>query len=545
GRVREAIATLRHAVELAPQTLGLEVELGRARLEAGDAEGAIEAFERAGDLGGRSPATALELVNALKRRGRVARAIAVADEALARVGDSPLRMARAMLLHDAGRHQEAVVETGAVVTGPDPSPEAISNHLYGLQSPSHLDESEIVAQHRRLGVAMFADEAGATSAGVGVDRDREGLRSLRVGVVSGDLKAHSVAWFLMPLLRGRDPERLHAICYSNTPVEDAVTERLRGASDGWRSILGRSDEAAATAIRDDEIDVLVDLSGHTGGHRLGVFRRRAAPVQATWLGYPNTTGIPEIDWRIVDRLTDPHGTDRFATEALLRMRGPFLCFDREVIEVPIPERPPRPIVFGSFNNTTKLSERCLELWSQVLAAVPDSRLMLKSRSFEDDEFRKATVDRLGRFGIARDRLDLRGFSEGLESHHRAYGEVDVALDTFPCHGTTTTCEALGNGVPVVSRVGDIHRARVGLTLLEAVGLGELACEDDEAFVAAAVALASDRERLHHLHGSLRERMRSSPLCDGRDFAIRFEEAIRHAWRAWCRDETPRSAMLGA
>jgi protein O-GlcNAc transferase len=274
-----------------------------------------------------------------------------------------------------------------------------------------------------------------------------------------------------------------------------------------------------------------------------VFRRSPAPVAITWLGYPNTTGVREIGWRLVDPLTDPEGLDRHATEALLRIGAPFICFDRDSVAIDLPRRSRGPLTFASFNNTAKLSDQCLSLWSRVLAGVPESRLLLKSRAFEDQGFRRFTIDRLTRFGVEASRLDLRGFSKHVTDHHLAYAEVDIALDTYPYHGTTTTCEALWNGVPVVSRIGEVHRARVGNTILHAVGLPELACGDDDSFVAAAVDLAADVDRRQTLHLGLRAQMSRSPLCDATSFARRFEAAIRHAWRSWCRGEEPRGVFL--
>ncbi|MGA1466031.1 MAG: tetratricopeptide repeat protein [Phycisphaerales bacterium] len=540
GRIPEAVSVARQAAGLAPRDLGIMVELGRSLLEHGDADAAIEAFESARSLGGSTSATALELVQALRRRGLLARAISVAEDAMRVATAEPeLGMTLAMLLHDAGRHREAVDlgERTAGVSGIEAS--LLSNHLFGLHYPDGLDEHWVKESHERLA------NRGSVTACSKVVADRDESRPLRIGFVSGDLRAHSVAWFLRPLLRHLDRDRLAVFAYSNGRSSDAVTAALRRETHAWREIVGRTDEQVVESIREDRIDVLVDLSGHTGDNRLGVFRRSPAPVAITWLGYPNTTGVREIGWRIVDPLTDPEGADRHATEALLRIGAPFLCFDRDSVAIDVPRRSPGPLTFGSFNNTAKVSNECLSLWSRVLAEVPESRLLLKSRAFEDQAFRRFTSDRFTRFGFEASRLDLRGFSKHMTDHHLAYAEVDIALDTYPYHGTTTTCEALWNGVPVVSRIGHVHRARVGKTILHAVGLTDLACEDDDSFVAAAAALAANGSRRETLRAGLRERMRVGPLCDGEAFARRFEGAIRHAWTCWCRGELPRGAFLSA
>lgn len=538
GRTPEAINAARRAFKLVPTSVSGAVELGRALMAAGDAEAAIEAFEQARRLGGCSVSVSLDLVAVLQQRGWLTRAIEVAEGAMGRGALVPeVGLALTSLLHEAGRHREAV-ELGErsfadqVVAAGLPS-----IHLFGLNYPSDLDEAWVKDAHVRLAARVGAGRRLATRS----DRDEE--KVLRIGVLSGDLKTHSVAWFLRPLLSGLDRDRLTVVAYSNTRSTDAMTDSLRRETQEWREITGQSDERAADVIRGDRIDVLIDLSGHTAHHRLGVFRRSPAPVAISWLGYPNTTGLPEIGWRLVDGVTDPPGAERFATEALLRIDPPFLCFDRDAVAVEAPRRPPRPLTFGSFNNTAKLSEQCLWLWSRVLAEVPGSRLLLKARPFEDEAFRRFTRERLARLGVAESRVELRGFSRHVADHHLAYADVDVALDAFPYHGTTTTCESLWNGVPVVSRIGKVHRARVGKTLLQAVGLPDLACEDDDAFVAVASSLAADAERREFLRLRLRDQMRESPLCDAPGFARRFETGVRHAWRSWCRGEAPRGVFV--
>lgn len=540
GRLSEALAIVGRAVALDRDSFSLQIEHGRVLLAQGDAEAAIAVFARAWEASGRSGPASLELYSALHRRGLVTRALEVIDAALSRDdSDVALRVARMVLRSELGRHADALEDGAFLEASPDPSASQVSNYLLSLQYPGALDEPMVTKTHARV-----APRVGAATGKRPPEVHPDENRPLRVGWVSGDLKGHSVAWFLGPLLRSLDRRTLSSVAYSNTVAGDAVTDAMRGRFAEWRDVPGRPDEVVSEMIRSDQIDVLIDLSGHTGENRLGVFRGQPAPVQITWLGYPNTTGLPEMGWRLVDEVTDPEGSDHAATEALLRMGAPFLCFDAEHAAIDVPRRPDRPLVFGSFNNTAKLSDPCLVLWSAVLRAVPESRLLLKSRQFEDPVFRAAMLDRLDRFGVAPSRIELRGFAHGVAAHHGFYGKIDVALDTFPYHGTTTTCEALWNGVPVVSRVGQCHRARVGKTLLRAAGLPELACEDDASFVETARELARDAARRRSLHEDLRQRMRSSRLCDATDFATRFEAAIRHAWVQWCRGVPPRAAFLG-
>ncbi len=386
---------------------------------------------------------------------------------------------------------------------------------------------ETLREHERYGSLV----RGSGGAGPEREYDADPNRRLRVGLVSADLGDHPVARFLRGWLAHRDGEQFSLYAYSNLAREDECTAEIKGLFTAWRTIRNMTDQAATDLVRRDEIDILIDLSGLTGGSRMRVMAARAAPVQMTYLGYPNTTGLTEIDYRIVDDLTDPEGADAWATEELLRMPAPFLCWTP-------PENSPnvrareaeRPFTFGSFNYPGKMSEHTLELWRRVLEATPGSRLMLKAKGFDEPKSRASVEKHLGACGLDLSRVELRGFAEDLRSHLAHYEDVDVALDPFPYHGTTTTCEALWMGVPVVSLVGDRHASRVGLSILSAVGLGSMVARDEDHYVAIAGMLASRPAALAALRASLRARVAGSALCDAPGFARRFEGSLRAAWR---------------
>jgi predicted O-linked N-acetylglucosamine transferase (SPINDLY family) len=361
-------------------------------------------------------------------------------------------------------------------------------------------------------------------------------RSLRIGVVSSDLRSHSVAYFIEPWLAHHDRRRESLTAYSLCPPmsEDRITARLKGYFSEWRGIPALlPHEELGKVVRRDRVDILVDLDGHTGP-RLPLFHLRPAPVLVSYLGYANTTGLATMNWRITDSLADPPGpSDALASEGLWRLDPCFLCYcpPERVPEVgPAPEGP---FTFGSFNAAAKLSAATLELWGAVLEAVPGSRLLLKGDAFGVERVRADIRARLGAQGVFPDRVDFLGRQATVEEHLGAYGRMHVALDPFPYHGTTTTCEALFMGVPVISMYGRAHASRVGLSLLTAVGLPELAVADRAEFVRTSGALAADPGRLAALRASLRERLLSSPLCDRRGFAARFDGALRSMWRACC------------
>jgi predicted O-linked N-acetylglucosamine transferase (SPINDLY family) len=360
-------------------------------------------------------------------------------------------------------------------------------------------------------------------------------RRLRVACISGDLRQHSVAYFLEPILAERARAGLEVVCYSTGPKSDATTERLRALADGWVDAAGLTGEAFAARLRADRTDIALELSGHTSSSRVLALARRGAPVQASYLGYPASTGVPAIDWRIVDEVTDPAGSEWSGTERLMRLPGCFLTY-RPPAEAPevVARREGVPVTFGSFNSMRKVTGRVLETWAAVVRGVPGSRLVLKNRSLSDAGVRERTLAALERAGVERWRVELLGPAAGVREHLAAYGGIDVALDTFPYNGTTTTCEALWMGVPVVTFAGAAHAGRVGASLLGAAGLRRFVAPDPGAYVAVAAGLAADAAGLAELRGGLRAAVRASALCDASRFAGGFEGVLREMWREWCR-----------
>ena len=314
-------------------------------------------------------------------------------------------------------------------------------------------------------------------------------------------------------------------------------QSLRGCeryADHWLVTVGLSDDDLAERIRTDGIDILVDLAGHTAKNRLGVFARKPAPVQVTWLGYPNTTGLKAIDYRLVDAVTDPVGqADAWASESLVRLEGGFLCYAGSK-DAPEPTMPPclttGTVTFGSFNNPAKLSEATLDTWARLLARLPQARLLLKGNPFADAATRALFLSRLSERGVAAERVELVAWLPSEATHLALYNRVDVALDPFPYNGTTTTCEALWMGVPVVTLRGDRHAGRVGASLLTQVGLTDWIAGSVEEYLQIAATLAGNPQHLNDLRRTLRPRLAASPLCDGRAFARKIEATYRTMWQ---------------
>jgi predicted O-linked N-acetylglucosamine transferase (SPINDLY family) len=367
--------------------------------------------------------------------------------------------------------------------------------------------------------------------------DRSIDRRLRIGYVSPHLRDHVVGRNIAPLFQHRDRGQFEVFCYSSGCPPDRFNRKFRELADEWREIGTSTDDDAAAQIRQDEIDILVDTSLHLAGNRLPIFARKPAPVQVTCFGYPGTTGLKAIDYRLTDPYLDPFGAcDDAYTEASIRLAHSFWCYDPQAMDVAnCPEPGPLPalaagrITFGCLNNFRKINDAVVQLWARVLGRVPSSRILaLAPRG----RHRARLAKRFGELGVAAERVDFID----RESHKRyleSYRRLDIALDTFPYNGHTTSLDAYWMGVPVVTRIGATVVARAGYSQTCNLGLSELAAETDDQFVAIASSLAADLPRLSEIRSSLRSRMRASPLCDAAEWTRGIESAYREIWKDWC------------
>lgn len=531
----EAMSAFQKALSLRPGYAMAHNNVGNLLGQAGDAAGAEAALRRAIQLDPNYAEAYSNLAHLLTRQGKLEESVALCRRAIQlKPSFGPAYTNLGTALHAQGLMDEGN-EAYRIGAAADPDNGPLHENLLGcFNHTTRWSPAEALAAH-----VAWAERFAAPAVLIAPHRNEKSPeRKLRIGYVSPDLRRHSVTYFLEPILAQRDRAAFNVIAYSSTEQPDEVTDRLRGLCDDWRDIRGMNDEQVAALVREDQIDILVDLAGHTKGNRLPLFGRKPAPVQMTYLGYAGTTGLSTVDYRITDELSDPPGiTDAHYTEELLRLPAPFLCY-RPPLEAPEPADPPVRqqgfVRFGSFNNAAKIGSETFALWSTVLAAVPNSRLVLKAKALGDAGAKRRISDGFAQQGIDPARIELIESGQMLRDHLDAYKVIDIALDTFPYNGTTTTCEALWMGVPVVSRVGDKHVARVGLSLLSAVGLLDLAVQSDEGFVAAAAGLAGEVGKLIELRRSLRGRMAASALCDAVGFTRRYESALRDAWRVYCR-----------
>ncbi len=433
-----------------------------------------------------------------------------------------------------GRVDEAAAEYRAALAAQPDSHNAWDNYLLTLNYSQRVGQAELFAEHQRYG-AKFAKPYDAP-----VARPIDGRR-LRVGYVSPDFRFHVVSCFFEPILANHDRTRFEVFCDYTQRIDDEVTARLRTMAEHWLDCVHLSDDELAQRIREDGIDILVDLAGHTADNRLSVFALKPAPLQASFLGYPNTTGLTAIDYRITDARTDPPGeSDRLSTEQLVRLPRTYFCY-RPIDGCPdagaLPALANGRVTFGCFNNFAKLSDQFLEGAARVLSRVPGSRFLLKARPLSLADVAARVRKKFAEFGVDPERLDLRGWAPKVVNHLAIYDEVDIALDSFPYNGATTTCEALWMGVPVVSLFGDRHAARVGSSLLTAIGMDDLLAESVDGYVEIAVRLASDLGRLAELRAGLRDRLRASPLMDGAGLTRAIENNYLELWERKLREQS--------
>jgi predicted O-linked N-acetylglucosamine transferase (SPINDLY family) len=424
-----------------------------------------------------------------------------------------------------GRVQEALeLYREGVRLFPQNIPQS-SNYLYTLQFDPACGPEQIHAEHAAWGRTL---EAVVPTTNVHAN-DRSPDRRLRIGYVSPDFCRHAVGYSLLPLFRQHDHSQFEIYCYSNTRQPDDLTARLRQGADVWRNTVGLPDAELAAQVLQDRVDVLVDLAMHTAGARLEMFARKPAPVQVTWMAYPGSTGLTRIDYRFTDPVLDPPGlTDHGYTEQSVRLET-FLCFDppADGPEVkPLRAEKNGYVTFGCLNNFSKVNDAVLDLWREVLAAVPDSRLALILPKG------KITARLREKLGVAPDRLIGLPRQPRLE-YLKYYHRIDLALDPFPYTGLASSFDCLWMGVPLITLPGHTVGSRCSLSLLSKIGLTELAAKDKTDYVALAVAFARDPARLSELRSGLRGRLQSSVLMDASRFARQAESAYRTVWHKWC------------
>ncbi len=534
GNLAEAICAYQKALEIKPGHAESNLNLGVVFQEQGRFKAAIDHYRKVLEATPDHPRAYHNLGCALLGIGQAEEAVTSCRKALQlspEYAEAFNTMGRCFL--DQGKFKEAACCYRKAMQIKPGYAQACSNLLLSMNYDPDVDQDQIFSEAK-----AWWQNQGEHKQTTGAFRNKfRPHKRLRIGLVSPDFRQHPVSCFLIPPIAWRNKKEYELYCYAEVRNPDSVTERFKDLTDHWRNTVGLTDETVAEIIRKDRIDILVDLAGHTAGNRLGVFLLKPAPVQVTWLGYPNTTGLPGMDYRLTDSMADPRQTaDRFYTETLVRLPNGFLCYappDDTPEPTVLRSTKDDPITFGCFNNLSKINENVIAVWSRILHQVPGSCLLLKSKQLADDATRRHFLTLFHQKGIAAARIKMLPRTQSIRDHFALYNHVDIVLDPFPYNGTTTTCEALWMGVPVVVLTGRRHAARVGTSILTWAGLPELVTDSINAYMAKAVSLAGDLDGLKNYKLRLRVRVEQSRLCNAQSFAGDLEKVFRQLWHHHC------------
>lgn len=531
GRRDEALDALRQAVRLRPDSVVALDNLAIELTEVGRLGEGAGCYQRLAQLRPESADAQFDAGTCFEQLGQLDEAVAALTRALTiDPGHVAALGTLGIVRMKQGLHDEALRLMRQSLSQMKVAKLHTNLCLLANYHPN-LSGDEVLAIHRE----WERDYAPQPSSPVSHSNDRTPNRKLRIGYVSPDFKAHASSHFIEPLLAHHDRASVQVICYANVAKPDAITSAMKGRADEWRDTFGKDDDALEAMIRDDRIDILVDLAGHTADTRLAVFARRPAPLQVSMIGYPSTTGLSTIDYKISDPHVDPPGAERFYSEKLLRLDGTFWCFAPVADAPPVDELPAKRngfIMFGSANNVSKITPAALEAWARILNGVPGSRLRMQHSAFSSVEVRQRVADTFARYDIAADRVIVTGWAR-FKDYLQLLRTFDLALDTFPFNGGTTTCQQLYLGVPCVTLAGERQVSRMGVTMLRALGLDDLIGDSIEQYVQKAIDLARHIDRLSEIRSNLRPTMLGSMLCDGPRYVQSLEDAYRKIWSDWC------------
>ncbi len=528
GDTQAAINCFKKAISVAPNHAEAQNNLGNAYQSVGNIDEAIKQFSLALKVNPRYAEAHCNLGTAYQNVGRLLDAKRSFETALKiDPGNAEFLFKLAWNYHERCEYSEASKYYQETLRIDEHHLDAHSNLLMLNNYIPELSRDALFRLHqdweKRLPEHLKRVQSKAKAADLAVKK------KYRIGYVSPDFRRHSVAFFFEPLLENHNRDRFEIHCYYNNHLEDDVTEGLKALADGWVNTLNMDDQTLAEKIRQDGIDILVDLAGHTALNRLRTFALAPAPVQLSWLGYPNTTGLSTIAYRISDAFADPEGhSEAFHSEEVLRMPKGFLCYKSKE-QVPVERKSgakdKAATTFGSFNYLPKVNSHVVKTWATLLKRMPEARLLIKSKQLADAGIRESFLRQFTEWGVKKDQLDLRASTVSAEEHLDLYNEVDIALDPFPYNGTTTTFEALWMGVPVLTLCGEAHASRVGYSILSQLGMDEWVAHSEEEYIEKAITLSQQKKALGQLKRELRQNLADSHLCDGQRFTADYEAQL--------------------
>lgn len=542
GKIQDATAYAKRAAEVAPNITEIWLNLGNLETFSKKHDEAIAAFKQTTRL---EPADArgwFNLGNVLAQKGCWGESIQALETARGIAANRVDILASLALAYRKYGRLDDAVKTYSAALQIEPSNATVhSNLIVALQYMTDTTEASLFNAQQKWNASHGAPRARQSPLSVNLNTP------MRVGYVSGDFRTHPIGYFLSGVLKNHDPNAIQPLCFSDTASQDKMTLRLQGYASQWIDTRGMSDEMFCQAVQQEEVDVLVDLSGHFNHNRLTAFAMRPAPIQVTWAGYVGSTGLSEMDWMIGDHHHTPEGSSQYTTERIARLPHDYICYtppDETPDVGALPSDINGYVTFGCFNNHVKINHSILSAWADILAALPTSKLILKCSDLDQADLRSNIVRAMSGFGVAETQLDLRPASPHLDLLS-TYSEIDIALDPWPYSGGLTTLESLWMGVPVVTKTGGTFAGRHSTSHLRNVGLDDWIVETESDYIRLAIDKASDKHSLRTTRASLRNRMKASPICDHAGFTQSLERAY-----AMMRDDalasddgTPRPRIL--
>ncbi len=532
---------LERAMQLQPDNPMFQKSMGDVRTLQGDYTKACDHYDRVAKSEPKIAKAHKLLADTCLKALQIQRGANAYTNGIQQVPDDPdlrVEQARFLLVTGSADDSVATLKEGLEIVGEN---RRIRGQLStSMNYSTRATPQEVCQAHKNFGQMLYQESKNPP---LEITNDPDPDRRLKIAYISPDMREHSVAYFFEPLVEHHNRDQVEVFCYANFfggRKKDHVSARLMEAADQWRDITDLSADRVASQLQADQIDIAVDLAGLTYGHSLRALCPRPCPIQINYLGYPNTTGIPVIDYRIVDHHTDPApDADALVVEKLARMDDCFLCY-RPPDGIPDPAPSPCTsnsfITFGSFNMLSKLSPETAQAWATILTNIPNSKLLLKNHFFRFEELQDRFRNLFESLGVAGDRILFKANVPTTFEHMELYSQVDIALDPFPYNGTTTTCEALWMGVPVVTLTGKMHAGRVGTSLLNTTGLNDNITPDIQSYIDRACTLANNQELLSEQRMSLRNQLISSPLCDEPGFCQKLESLYRTMWQDWCNQQ---------
>ena len=526
GQIEKALSAAREASEISPESAEVWLHLGNLEARQRNTTEAVNAFRRASKIAAMDPRGWFNLGNLLAQRNQRAEAISALEQARTLSPGNPQILASLALAYrkhglisDAIKHYKTARDN-------DPGDSNIqSNLLVAMQYLPGINDQKLYESHKQWDT-QFAHPQTSSLPSI-----KDGKTPLRVGYVSGDFHAHPIGYFLLGVLRNHDAEVVTPICLSDTVDEDILTRDLKHNTAEWIETRQMDDVNFAECVSHNAIDILVDLSGHLKHNRLSVFAQRAAPIQVTWAGYVGTTGLTAMDWLVSDKNHTPDGFEKWSSEKVARLPHDYICYsppEYAPAVTGLPYDQNRLVTFGCFNNLVKVNDAVLQAWAAILSRVPGSRLLLKCADLSQPDLRDRILRIMSGHEVDTKRIELREKSPHYELLN-SYGEVDIALDTFPYSGGLTTLEALWMGVPVVTKIGESFAGRHSTSHLRTVGLEEWVADDVDGYVALACNKAGDTDALRRLRASLRKSVANSPVCNVVEFTKNLEILYQTVW----------------